>query len=154
MRAAVALSAATFMAGCPAAQPSETAGGGAMDTLPLCASPREPGCAECCAEHPGPGAAERSCSRRRAAAQSPVGARLDYAEQAELLPGPCPTTCRLCAACTDDRRKTYERLLAKKCDCLDPLIRETAAGIDPCYSGGCGCICSQFTELSECGPPF
>jgi hypothetical protein len=145
----------TCLGGCSGARAGE-AGVPSADTLPACESPQQAGCAECCVEQAGPTASDQSCHRRTASdLRSRRASGVEYAEAATFLNvGKCPATCRPCAACTRDRRKSYQQLLSKGCDCLDPFVRETARSIDPCFSGGCGCTCSRLSELSECGPPF
>jgi hypothetical protein len=144
----------TSLGGCHATQNVE-AGDTPIGMRPLCESPAQAGCAECCVEQPGPAAGEKICNRRTAArSRGPGEEDHEYAEQAEFRNfGPCPASCRTCATCTRDRRRSYQELLAKGCDCLDPFVREAARGIDPCYSAGCGCICSLLAQLGECGPP-
>lgn len=148
-----ALSLWVLIGGCSAAPPNQ-AGGVAVDAPP-CQSPDQAGCAECCEQQYGPTVDDLTCNRRTAG--STRGSQKkghEYAEQAALLKhGPCPANCRQCAACTRDRRASYQRLLSKGCDCLDPFIRDVVRGLDPCFSDGCGCTCSLLSELSECGPP-
>lgn len=138
------------------ARPSKAAETAAGDALPACESPEQAGCAACCVEQHGPGPSDLICYRRMAADGPAQRERVhDYAPQAAFLKeGPCPTSCRPCAACTRDRRKSYQQLLSKGCDCLDPFVREVVRSIDPCFSDGCGCTCSHLAALSECGPPI
>ena len=128
----------------------------AIDPLLPCQFPAQPGCAECCVEQSGPGAGGRICYRRTASDGHPEREEgREYTEAAAFLEvGRCPATCRRCAPCTRDRKKSYQQLLSKGCDCLDPFVREVVRSIDPCFSDGCGCVCSQLSALSECGPPI
>lgn len=120
----------------------------------LCQSPDQAGCAECCVEQPGPRPEDLVCNRRRAAdARVAAQGTPEYGQAVFLKLGPCSAACRPCAACTSDRRRSYQLLLSKGCDCLDPFVRDATKSIDPCFSDGCGCTCSQLSELSECGPP-
>lgn len=144
-----------LVGGCSGAvQPGKAAAGATVDGLLPCHSPEQAGCAECCEEQWGPGPGDQICYRREASDRRWQRERgQEYAEQAAFLKeGPCPVTCRQCAACTGERKKSYQRLLSQGCDCLDPFVREVVRSIDPCFSGGCGCVCSQLAELTECGP--
>lgn len=147
----------TLIGACSGAgQPGKVADDATVGSSLPCNSPDQAGCAKCCVEQWGPGAGERMCYRRAASDSRGQGEPgHEYVEQATFLKvGPCPATCRQCAACTRDRKKSYERLLSRGCDCSDPFVREVVRSIDPCFSDGCGCICSQLAGLSECGPPI
>lgn len=148
VRKLVAVWVGALMGACGPPPPSAASGGSAADAQLSCETPEQAGCAECCEEQAGPTPADQNCYLRRSAGH-------DYATESELRNrGPCPATCRRCAACTRDRQRVYERLRAQACDCFDPSLREVVNSIDPCFSGGCGCVCSYLFAMSECGPPF
>lgn len=150
-----ALALATLGVGCHARPSNDKAIQVPTDVGAPCVSPDQAGCSECCVEQPGPTPDDQACYLRRVRADDhgSQSKSHEYAEQAELRnSGPCPATCRTCAACTRDHQASYDYLRAKGCDCFDPFVRQASDGPDPCYSDGCGCTCAQLAELSACGP--
>lgn len=117
-----------------------------------CRSPREAGCSNCCEqrwlEDPSDHELRLPSCRVRSHAPNPADQQnrdLVY-NRTDGFSGRCSPQCAPCADCTEDEERAYRRIEALGCDCLAPQ----PASLDPCFGGGCACLCSQFTPLAAC----
>ena len=102
-----------------------------------CRSPEEPGCQSCVYQNEGGG-----CTTRYASDETDWynGMRSGCREDAP--------ECALCSKRSESiLKQVFFRNRFTQCDCESIEI-----GIDPCFSGGCECICNKLNYLTEACP--